>query len=200
MATYINFKELRRHEVEDMDYRIRCRQGRTGILVMAPHGGGIEPGTSRIADATAGGEHAFYAFEGLKTGRNSDLHITSRCFDEPAGCRMAADADTVLTIHGCGDGESLVFVGGLDRVLTERVWNALEQNGFSPKKSPRIPGKHPDNICNRCRSEMGVQLEISAGLRKRMFTYHPECEPIQTDVFYSFVHALKAVLANFQSP
>ncbi|MBW1816007.1 MAG: poly-gamma-glutamate hydrolase family protein [Deltaproteobacteria bacterium] len=200
MAAYISFKELRRREVEDIDYRIRCRQGRTGILVMAPHGGNIEPGTSRIADAIAGTEHAFYAFEGLKTGRNSRLHITSRRFDEPAGCRLAADADTVLTIHGCSDSESLVFVGGLDRALAANVWKALARDAFHLKESPRISGKHPQNICNRCRSGMGVQLEISAGLRKRMFTYHPKCDPTQTDVFYNFVSALKAVLANSHSP
>ncbi len=200
MATYINFKELRRREVEDIDYRIRCRQGRTGILIMAPHGGNIEPGTSRIADAIAGTEHAFYAYEGLKTGRNSRLHITSRRFDEPAGCRLAADADKVLTIHGCSDVESLVFVGGMDRALAANVWKALARDAFHLKESPRIPGKHPQNICNRCRSGMGVQLEISAGLRKRMFVYRPDRERLQTQVFYSFVHALKSVLANFQSP
>ena len=193
---YTSFEELNRHQMEGIDYRIRCRPGRTGILVMAPHGGGIEPGTSRIADAIAGAAHAFYAFEGLKQGRNSHLHITSRCFDEPRGCRMAAEADRVLTVHGCSDQGEAVFVGGLELSLGDRIWNALEQDGFSIKKNVRFPGKHPDNICNRCRSGMGIQLEISAGLRKRMFRYRPGQGPTKTDVFHRFVHAVRSVLAD----
>jgi len=33
---------------------------------MAPHGGGIEPGTIDIADAIARSEYTFYAFQGIK--------------------------------------------------------------------------------------------------------------------------------------
>lgn len=43
----------------------------------APHGGGIEPGTSEIADAIGGERGSFYTFGGLKSSGTADLHITS---------------------------------------------------------------------------------------------------------------------------
>ena len=45
MDKYRNFQELKRHEKEGTDYEICARKGSSGIAVMAPHGGGIEPGT-----------------------------------------------------------------------------------------------------------------------------------------------------------
>ncbi len=48
------------NETKGKDYRIHLRHGKSGILVMAPHGGGIEPGTTEIADAVAGAERSFY--------------------------------------------------------------------------------------------------------------------------------------------
>jgi phage replication-related protein YjqB (UPF0714/DUF867 family) len=196
MAAYTSFRELKRREVEGRDYRIRSRRGWTGILLMAPHGGGIEPGTSRIADAAAGDEHAFYAFEGLKARGNSRLHVTSALFDEPVGLRMAAKADTVLTVHGCKDRRSVVLVGGLNRRLGASVWKALERAGFLLERSSRIAGENPGNICNRCRSGEGVQVEISAGLRRRMFDLRDGREGVPTPLFDRFVRALRGVLAD----
>ena len=58
---------------------------------MAPHGGGIEPGTTEIAEAVAGHEHTFYSFSGVKARGNSVLHITSSRFDEPEGIAIAKE-------------------------------------------------------------------------------------------------------------
>ena len=68
MSKYRTFRQLSACETEDIDYRIRCRPGRTGIAVVAIHGGGIEPGTSEIAEAVAGDRHSFYTFRGIKIG------------------------------------------------------------------------------------------------------------------------------------
>ena len=78
---YQNFHALKQSEYPDRDYRIEYRQGASGFAVIAPHGGRIEHGTSQIADAIAGDEHSFYAFEGLKD-LSHDLHISSNRFDE----------------------------------------------------------------------------------------------------------------------
>jgi len=75
MEKYSNFEELKKKEKEGQDYQIQYRQGRTGIAVIAPHGGGIEPGTSEIADRVAGEDHAFYSFEGWKR-QGKDCHNT----------------------------------------------------------------------------------------------------------------------------
>ena len=114
MTPYPNFAVLAQHEEEGFDYRILHRNGFSGVLVMAPHGGGIEPGTGDIADALAGSAHAFYCFKGLKKRGNRALHITSNRFDEPLAERMLKKTQWVLTIHGCREGAPLVWVGGRD--------------------------------------------------------------------------------------
>jgi phage replication-related protein YjqB (UPF0714/DUF867 family) len=67
---------------------------------VAPHGGGIEPGTSELADAIAGSDLSFYTFEGLKSSGNTDLHITSTRFDEPMCLTLLASSSVVVTLHG----------------------------------------------------------------------------------------------------
>ena len=101
MLPYHSYRELKENETEGQDYRIRKKWGPSGIAVMAPHGGGIEPGTTEIAEAVAGKAHTFYSFSGLKAKGNARLHITSRRFDEPVGVAIAEHSDVVLTIHGC---------------------------------------------------------------------------------------------------
>ena len=169
MTSYPNFSALKAHETEHLDYRIRWRHGRSVIAVMAPHGGGMEPGTTEIADALAGHDHAFYSFDGLKARGNRKLHITSRSFDEPVGLQIARKAQTILTIHGCGTKEEIIFIGGLHGALKARLERKIKSAGISIQDHPRYPGKHPENLCNRGRSGMGVQLEVSLGLRRRLF-------------------------------
>src|SRR5918912_1062843 len=74
---YPNFEVLSRNETSGIDFRILVRQAAAAFAIVAPHGGGIEPGTSEIADAIAAEEFSFYAFEGLKSSGNGVLHITS---------------------------------------------------------------------------------------------------------------------------
>ena len=88
---------------------------------MAPHGGGIEPGTGDIADAVAGQHHSFYCFKGIKKQGNRVLHITSNRFDEPLAMTMVTNANWVLTIHGCRDVEPVVWVGGRDLPQGDRI-------------------------------------------------------------------------------
>ena len=197
MERYSNYWQLRENEREGEDYQIDVRQGISGSLVMAPHGGGIEPGTTEIADAVAGDEHSFYSFEGLKRRDNLRLHITSRRFDEPVGVRMAKDSETILAIHGCKGKERVVYIGGRDKILREKVREVLENADFSIQEHPRFPGKSPLNICNRSRSRQGVQLEITMPLRCLMF--HDISRLMRkstTDLFERFVVALSSALAK----
>ena len=71
MQTYDSFIELKDNEAEGKDYCIRFRKGKSGILVMAPHAGDIEPATGELADAIAGNEHSFYGLWGLKAEQNA---------------------------------------------------------------------------------------------------------------------------------
>ncbi|HTB28397.1 MAG TPA: poly-gamma-glutamate hydrolase family protein, partial [Steroidobacteraceae bacterium] len=112
---YGSFAELARHETAGKDYRIEVRERTdSSVLVVAPHGGMIEAGTSQIAASIAGEEYHLFSFEGLKPyGENRALHITSHRFDHPRCLDLASRSTHVLSVHGCL-GESCIHVGGLD--------------------------------------------------------------------------------------
>lgn len=197
MGKYSSYSELKINEREGKDYQIKFRHGASGIAVIAPHGGGIEPGTTEIAEAVAGDGHSFYSFCGLKGRNNGDLHITSVQFDEPVVVRMASKLDTIVAIHGCRGDEEAVYVGGRDWSLRRRFLRVLNDLGVLALEDRRFPGMRPENVCNRSRSGKGVQLEISTGLRRLMFRdllYRDRSRC--TERFASLVSALRGVLAE----
>lgn len=169
MSSYPSFAALQANELVGVDYRVRVRHGFSGIAIMAIHGGGIEPGTTEVADALAGQWHTFYSFSGLKPSGNAGLHISSRKFDEPTGRFIAQHSRMVVTIHGCRDESLATYVGGRHIAMKKAIRTALVSSGFTATDARRFPGINPKNICNRGRSGMGVQLEISFALRKLLF-------------------------------
>ena len=176
MDQYPCFADLARNEIHGEDYRIHAKEGTSGIAVIAPHGGGIEFGTNQIAQAIAHPDHTFWAFLGIKKTGNRILHITSTRFDAPGALKIASAAQTVITLHGCHGDRPLVYVGGRQGFLKKRLCRALINAGFNARIStkPGLTGENPLNLCNRCRSGSGVQLEITTGLRKRLFTQTEE--------------------------
>src|SRR5512139_1797247 len=117
MASYINFKELADHEADGQGYRIRIELRDPRVLIMAPHGGKIEPATAEIAEAIAGIDYSFYSLEGLRTDSRM-LHIESHLFDEPRALQVAQKADVIVTVHGqLNQKEEFVMVGGLNESL-----------------------------------------------------------------------------------
>src|SRR6266851_10224744 len=111
---YASFAELVESECETRDFG-RIITGRNStIIVIAPHGGGIEPGTSEIAKAIARSEFSIYCFEGLKRNGNREvLHITGTHFDEPRCIRLVTGSKIVVAVHGCVGKHQAVYVGGL---------------------------------------------------------------------------------------
>jgi len=167
MTAYKNFKELADREMGGQDYRIRFESRDPGILIMAPHGGKIEPMTGEIAEAIAGMDYSFYSFDGLKTEGNNLLHIESHLFDEPRALEIVEKADIVVTVHGQIDQkDGFVMVGGLDESLGSEIKRQLEAAGFKTRPpTGGLTGTDPMNICNRGKSKRGVQLEISRKVR-----------------------------------
>jgi phage replication-related protein YjqB (UPF0714/DUF867 family) len=164
---YDSYAELARNERLGRDFRIHsCRRPHSAVLIVAPHGGLIEAGTSEIAHLIAGDDHSLFVFEGLKPrGANRDLHITSHRFDHPDCLAMAARCEVILSVHGCL-GETRIHVGGLDAELAAELATHLGAAGFPVEaESRRYPGKHPLNICNRGSRAQGAQLEITYDLR-----------------------------------
>ncbi len=167
---YRDFEHLRRHEVEGEDFIVEILPRRSRILVMAPHGGGIEPHTAHLATEIAGGIFSCYLFKGIKARGNRRLHLTSHRFDEPRALRAAGGADWVAAVHGeRNPAAAYTMAGGLDRMLAQAVADRLMDAGFEIR-SPRGPlaAVHPLNICNRGASGKGVQIEVSAGLRAEL--------------------------------
>lgn len=199
MDRYHSFAELEKYEKANEDYRIILRRGPSHIAVMAPHGGGIEFGTASIAASIAHPNHTFWAFKGIKQTDNRALHITSTQFDEPSALTVAANAQTVVTIHGCSETAVVVYVGGRHRELGLRIHQSLCRAGFNTEicGKPALLGENPANLCNQCGGGKGIQLEISAGLRKGMFTWSSENSiKRKRESFYSFTRAVKTALAR----
>jgi phage replication-related protein YjqB (UPF0714/DUF867 family) len=197
--TYCNFAELARHEKAGIDYDVLVRRARPAFAIVAPHGGGIEPGTSEIADAIAGPAFSFYTFEGLKSKGNAVLHITSTRFDEPMCLTLLSQSSVVLTLHGEHseeDGEG-VFVGGLDEVLGAQIGTALTRKGFDVRKhrNRKLQGLEPNNLCNRGTSSAGVQLELSKAVRKTLFkSLTRKGRKEKTERFDVLVNAVRTVV------
>ena len=164
---YPSLDALFETEKQGADYLITVVPGTLrGTAILAPHGGGIERGTSRLAREIAQDTFDLYLFEGLKGSGNKRLHITSHKFDEPSCLDLLSTANTVLAVHGCS-GEKMINVGGLDKPLKARLAQALAEAGFPVQaENHRFPAQNPLNICNRGARKMGAQLEISFDLRR----------------------------------
>lgn len=202
MNRFVSFRELCRQAAEGRDFIVELRPGRSALAVMAPHGGGIEPGTAALAAAIAGDEHGYYAFKGVRTRNNVELHIASERFDEPRALQLARNVGKVVTVHGCRGSRPAVYAGGLAVELKAEIINSLQSAGFEAGEAPypSLAGVHRSNLCNRGRSGKGLQLELTDTLRRRLTAGlgHQRCA---NERCRSFVEAIRRVLAQFaQSP
>jgi phage replication-related protein YjqB (UPF0714/DUF867 family) len=193
---YHSFAELSQGEQEGVDYRRVISPRGSAIAILAPHGGGIEAGTSEIARALAGETLSLYCFEGLKRRGNQRLHLTSTHFDEPLCLALVNETQCVVAIHGCEGKRPIIHIGGLHAELISRLLVALRSAGFAAQAdNSHHAGNHPENICNRGLAGQGAQLEISEGLRRSLFAglklYERE-NP--TALFWRFVGALRSAL------
>lgn len=167
---YQNFAALASAESADA-YSIRVRNAGSPVVVAAPHGGSIEPGTSEIALAIAGSDLSYYLFEGMKDRANNELHITSSNFDEPQCLALLKAVPIVLTVHGEESEAEVVYLGGRHTAAMVSIRAVLELYGFTVREhsDPLLQGRNSLNICNIGRIGAGVQLELSRGLRRSFF-------------------------------
>lgn len=167
-ASYRGFADLAIAQTEGTDYRVLIRPiEKSSIAVIAPHGGSIEQYTSDIARGVAGEDFNLYLFEGIRqAGNYSALHLTSHRFDEPRCLSLLSMCDHVVAIHGCGGDDQRVLLGGLDEALKLAVGQALTGLGVEVQSDGHpFPATDPKNICNRGRRGVGVQVEMTMGLR-----------------------------------
>lgn len=192
--TYSSFAELAANEKAGVDYQIRVMNRGTPTAVFAPHGGLIEPGTSKIAETIAGTTHSYYVFEALRTSsERSSLRISSSKIDEPQALALLAETEKIVSIHGRTDnGEPLpVAVSGLDIALRDDIVAALNAAGFAAES--HVAGPDLANICNRIASGAGVQLSLTLALRAEL-----DADPVKLGVFCQAVRG--AMVADETSP
>lgn len=198
---YTSYADLAHEQIEGIDYQRSWRQSAVSTLAhLAIHGGGIEQGSSELAEAAAGGIHDLYVFDGMKAANNAELHLTSTLFDEPHALTIARAATHTVSWHGASGAAPLTHLGGLDYVLRDRIGLALSRAGFAVQiAGPELAGTDPANICNRNTRKAGVQLELSTGQRQAFFVGGDMSRPNRvhrTAAFTTYVQAVHQALAQ----
>lgn len=194
---YRSYDQLASAEAEGVAYTVVTREQSADTVIVAPHGGNIEPGTTELALAIAGTEFSCYSFVGLKPEKNSGLHITSTRFDEPRCLAMISRARRVITLHGERSQAQVLYTGGRDAQLIGQYEESLRAQGFEVAEhdNPLLQGTSARNICNQGTTGAGVQLELGRGLRAALFQSLDEQGRLTTtNVFTELVSALRAPL------
>ena len=182
------------------NFSVRYKDRDSAYAIIAPHGGGIEPGTTELAEAIARNDFSFYTFDGKKRTGNRDLHLTATRFDEPEFLELLKKWPTCIAIHGEESAKEVVFLGGLDDVIASRIRVSLESREFKVDIHLRLQGTDPKNICNRGPTGRGVQLELSEGLRRTFFEKltPKKGREVKTERFSQFVAALREAILQSQ--
>ena len=190
-------------------------------VVLALHGGGIEPGTSELCLAVAGYHPAdlspvpaggpiydYWMFEGIRSTNNSELHVTSTHCDDPVGWSLTRGARRAVSLHGCTPAQAglpantaAVLVGGLDPALKSALlaaYAAVGIHALDAAGNPDLAGTDPANIVNRTLTGGGAQLELTTPMRASMFTTNtrPQRKNTTTAAFWRFVEATRTALAG----
>lgn len=208
-------KRWRRHEWSQTVEEQVADNVEAQKMVMAIHGGGIEPGTSEIALATAGyhpatltpssdgaGLHDFWLFEGLLSSRNSRLHVTATHYDEPIATELVQNARRCISLHGCTDEQAngKIQIGGADFELRSIVLEELTAAGIDAEITTDcdLRGEHPDNIANKTKIGGCAQLEIGFSERLELFGINsrPQRKHTTTDKFWLLVGALRQAMSR----
>jgi phage replication-related protein YjqB (UPF0714/DUF867 family) len=217
-------RRLRRHELFDDSLADRVGPAKTTII--APHGGGIETGTSELCLAVAGFHPAtlevtppggvtydYWMFEGLRASGagNDQLHVTSTGCDDGVAVSLCGGALNALALHGCttkaadlDPGESKVLVGGRNTTLRKHLLDAFVDEqvpAIDAAGHKSLQGTARTNIANRTLLRMGGHLELTTPLRESMFLVNTRAgrKHTTTEVFWRFVTACRAALARLEA-
>jgi phage replication-related protein YjqB (UPF0714/DUF867 family) len=151
--------------------------------ILAPHGGGIEPGTSELCLAVAGYHPAnlpqvppagvtydYWMFEGVRELGNAALHVRSTGCDDSVAVSLCAGSLNALSLHGFDpapefpEDEQIVLVGGGNVALKELLLAGLRNANIkrlAAGAGGELDGDDPCNIVNRT---LRVQPEPSTPL------------------------------------
>jgi phage replication-related protein YjqB (UPF0714/DUF867 family) len=228
------YQDLNLEEGVDYERRFRRQEafddspdGKGGITrttIIAPHGGGIEFGTSELCLAVAGYHPAtlevtppggvtydYWMFEGIRSSDNSRLHVTSTHCDDGVALSLCAGSLNVLAQHGCtteqaglDENAQAVLVGGRNALLKRALlleFSEKEIWAIDAIDHGAINGDDQTNIANRTLLGMGGHLEITGPLRLAMFDRNTreERKNTTTCVFWRFVEACRNAIAQIEA-
>jgi len=222
--------------IEGVDYARRHRRherfddslSRTGevpkTVILAPHGGGIERGTSELCLAVAGYHPAtlpevpaagvtydYWMFEGVRDDDNAPLHVPSIGCDDGMAVSLCAGALNALSLHGFKPqdppDDKVVLVGGGNELLRRFLLEGFEPTDIKAVDAgstgdDELDGNDPRNIVNRTLLGMGgAQLELSEPLRETMFTTNtrPRRKHTTTGVFWTLVAVCRDALDRLEA-
>jgi len=211
-------KRWKRHEWSQMVEKQATDAPETQKIVMAIHGGGIEPGTSEIALAVAGyhpdtlvasvndnlGLHDFWLFEGLLPSGNGKLHVTASHYDEPIATELVQNARRCISLHGCSDTEAngKIQIGGRDHQLRDIVLEELKIAGIPAEitTNQMLRGESLDNIANKTKILGCAQLEMGTSYRSSLFgtNTQPQRKKTTNTKFWLLVGALRKAMSKVQ--
>jgi phage replication-related protein YjqB (UPF0714/DUF867 family) len=201
-SSFRDFSALVLHLRKDKDYRLHIENRSSEISIIAIHGGGIEPLTSELAGAVAGGEYNLYDLQGLRSFDNAAMRIPIARFDEMRLRGLLERSHTALSIDGVPGDDLVVHLGGRNRRLKAILNEALGEAGFECG-SLVTPGAahHPQRFYNLTRLG-GLHLELPYALRRKMvqgeLTGFGWQEPeVWTQSFGDFVKAVRGALEAY---
>jgi phage replication-related protein YjqB (UPF0714/DUF867 family) len=192
--------------------------------ILAPHGGGIEPGTSELCLAVAGYHPAnlpqippagvtydYWMFEGVRELGNAALHVRSTGCDDGVAVALCAGSLNALSLHGfkpeppeLAEDAQVVLVGGRNDMLREDLVDGFEKAGLNAIDAGlfgELDGGDKCNIVNRTLLGMGAQLELSTPLREAMFSDQRRLQRkhTTTQLFWTFVAVCRDALDRLEA-
>ncbi|OLF31276.1 poly-gamma-glutamate hydrolase family protein [Staphylococcus sp. 47.1] len=199
---YKSMTELYKDTTEGIDWKKDTRNVGKSVLIVAPHGGNIEQGTSELTKLVANnGDFDYFSFEAIRPFNNTQLHVTSTNYDDATLHEMIQDRTATISIHGAQGEEQLVYLGGYQSPLRDAIQSQLELKGFVVKIPPEyLGGLSNANFINKVEESTGVQLELTTALRKAFFkdedTSTASRKKIEnwTTTMYDFAEALNGAI------
>ena len=163
--------QLFKHTKKGVDWKKEVRKVGSNVLVIAPHGGNIEAGTTELTKLIASDNHYdYYSFTVLRKKHAEDLHVTSAHYNDPTLLNMVKSKDFTVSIHGAKGNQPVIYLGGLDTPLKEAIKKQLVKHHFVVKIAPSyLGGDLKENFVNENIKGKGVQLELTTALRKSLF-------------------------------
>ena len=161
---YTSFSQLTLARDTTKQYSIEVKDRLGEVTVLAPHGGGIESGTSQLAEELAGTDWNYYSFKGMMDSGNGRLHLTSANYDDPIAVLLTTSSLVAVALHRQRDETDTVCIGGLNKELRDAAAQHLQKAGFNCENPcKRLPGASCKSIHNRALLG-GLQLELSITL------------------------------------